>query len=189
MLAVEALIKFRDMPGLKKVLDVGSGTGEHANNIRAKGIEVLTNSLEAPADLICDFLTLREEKEFCGIWASHVLEHQPNPNLFLQKCFRLLKDNGILAVTVPPAKREVVGGHVTLWNAGTLLYQLILAGFDCSNASVKSYGYNISVIVRKKEAILPALRMDCGDIERLAKFFPMKVEQGFNGEIKEINWI
>jgi hypothetical protein len=53
---------------------------------------------------------------------------------------------------------------------------------------VKRYGYNISVIVQKKEANLPVLKYDFGDIEALSEFFPMPVTNGFNGDIEELNW-
>ena len=102
---------------------------------------------------------------------------------FLQYLFHHLD-----TISVPPLRHNIVGGHVSLWNAGLLLYNLILAGFDCSEASVKQYGYDISVVVQKKEAILPELNYDHGDIEVLAKFFPMKVKQGFHGQLDEINW-
>jgi hypothetical protein len=82
------------------------------------------------------------------VWCSHVLEHQPNAGLFLAKLIRDCRDGGILAITVPPAKTEIVGGHVSLWNAGLLLYRLALTGIDCRDARVKTYGYNVSVIVR-----------------------------------------
>lgn len=108
--------------------------------------------------------------------------------MFLKKCFDLLEDDGILAITIPPLKHAIVGGHLTLWNAGLLIYNLILAGFDCSKASVKTYGYNISVIVRKKQAVHGQLVMDNGDIETIAHLFPFNAKQGFHGEIKEINW-
>lgn len=169
------------------VIDIGSGTGEHAKYLRDKGKQVTTVSLEPPADKIGDFMGMVLDPVE-AIWASHVLEHQRNPGKFLERCFSLLTPNGILAVTVPPAKHNIVGGHVNLYNAGILLYQMILAGFDCSQASVKSYGYNISVVVKKKKANLPPLRMDSGDINRLAEFFPMEVREGFDGQIGEINW-
>lgn len=188
LLAEHALNKVLTYPDIVNVLDVGSGRGEHAEIMRAAGMTVTTNSLEPPADYVCDFLELPDDEFFDCLWCSHVLEHQPNPGLFLQKCFRLLRDDGLLAITVPPAKPAVVGGHVSLWNMGILLYHLILAGFDCRQAQGKQYGYNISVLVRKKAAELPELRMDCGDIERLAEFFPFKAEHGFNGEIQKINW-
>lgn len=170
---------------INSVLDVGSG-GVHSDTFKQHGKHVTTNNLY-DADVIGDYL----ECDFVPhdlVWASHVLEHQPNPNLFLRKCFKDIKKGGYLAVTVPPLKHEIVGGHVSLWNEGLLIYHCILAGFDCSEAMVKKYGYNISLIVKKKPAILPKLNMDYGDIEKLAEFFPMKVEHGFNGEIGEVNW-
>lgn len=169
----------------RSVLDIGSGGG-HAEVFRKHGKEVTTVNLYE-ADYVGDYNEM-ELGTFDCLWASHVLEHQPNPNLFLKKCFRDLNENGWLAVTVPPLKHEIVGGHVTLWNAGLLLYQLILAGFDCSKANVKTYGYNISVIVRKKHLSLPTLRMDFGDIETLAPYFPIPVRNSFDGRILEVNW-
>lgn len=182
--APQALEKVLQMDFLT-VLDVGSG-GSHAETFRENGKLVTTVNLH-DADVVGDYLSTNLGKFDC-IWASHVLEHQPNPNLFLKKCFEDLNENGILAVTVPPLKHEIVGGHVTLWNAGLLLYQLILAGFNCVKASVKTYDYNISIILRKDPINLPKLKMDFGDIETLSPYFPMLVYNGFNGEIKEINW-
>jgi SAM-dependent methyltransferase len=170
----------------KSVLDIGSGAGVHADILRKNGRTVTTISL-GNADIVGDFITTELGKYDC-VWASHVLEHQTNVGLFLNKCFDCLNYNGILAVTVPPSKPEIVGGHLTTWNAGLLLYNLILAGFDCSEASVKTYGYNISVVVRKKKANLTGLHMDYGDIERIKRFFPFDAEHGFNGNIGEINW-
>lgn len=170
------------------VLDIGSGDGVHALAFAQQGRRVTTISLRRPADVLADYCEHEFAEPFDCLWASHVLEHQPDPGRFLRKCHRDLRDGAILAITVPPMKDEIVGGHVTVWNAGLLLYQSILAGFDCAEAAVKSYGYNVSVIVRKRGIELPALAMDEGDIERLARFFPLPVAQGFDGHIREANW-
>jgi len=164
----------------KTVLDLGSGEGLRDKIFREKGKSLTTCSLIPPADYVLDYLET-DFPQFDCIWASHVLEHQLNVNFFLKKCFSELKDNGIFAVTVPPLKHEIVGGHVTLWNQGLLLYNLILAGFDCKLAWVKTYGYNISVVVRKKSLLCPDLVYDYGDINKLAQFFPYSVTEGFNG--------
>jgi len=169
----------------KTVLDIGAGY-DHAEIFRSHGKIVTTNNLY-DADYVGDYLNLDLEPFDC-IWASYVLEHQVNPGLFLQKCFRDLKEGGLLAVAVPPLKSEIVGGHVTLWNAGILLYQLVLAGFDCSQALVKTSGYNICAIVRKKSFTMPKLKNDFGDIKTLNRYFPFDAEHGFNGDIGEINW-
>lgn len=182
--ALKLLLKEKD---LKTVLDIGSGSGQHAWMLRNEGFVVTTLSLEPPADIIGDFADLPEDVIYDAIWAAHVLEHQLNPGAFLKKCFRLIRDNGIFSVTVPPLKHEIVGGHVNLYNAGLLIYQCILAGFDCSAANVRKYDYNISLTVRKKEAILPKLRMDNGDIDLLSRFFPFDVKEGFNGDFRRVH--
>jgi hypothetical protein len=71
-----------------------------------------------------------------------------------------------------------------------LLYNLILAVYDCSKASAITDGYDVSVIVQRGEEPLrlPELAMDAGDIELLAPFFPMPASQGFDGNISAINW-
>jgi trans-aconitate methyltransferase len=184
----EALVRLMLYPRIKLVLDIGSGDGEHARILRDSGLSVTTVSLQPPADHVGDFLQWDSRQRFDAIWACHVLEHQVNPGLFLVACRERLHPGGVLAVTVPPAKHEIVGGHVTLWNAGLLLYQLILAGFDCRRARVGTYGYNISVLVQRADAELPALRHDAGDIERLARWFPLRVRHGFDGELPDIDW-
>jgi len=173
------------------LLDIGSGPKSAAYSLFTDNGKTVTRQDINPdyqPDLLGDFNNLATDKLYDCVWCSHVLEHQLNVNHFLTKIFHTLKDGGVLAITVPPRKDEIVGGHVTLWNAGLLLYNLILAGFDCKNAAVKSYGYNISVIVEKKTAILPNLNYDAGDINALNEFFPLGVFEGFDGNIQEKNW-
>ena len=182
---------------VQTVLDVGSGGGEAAEILREAGKTVTTVSYIPPADWVGDFSDYPESTLYDALWVSHTLEHQLNPNVFLQKCHRLLRPGGVLAVTVPPHKDNIVGGHVTMWNSGLLLYHLILAGFDCTEARVSglyshipdSYPYNQSVIVQKSDSpALPELEYDCGDIEKLAQFFPVPVFHGFDGNINPVRW-
>lgn len=175
------------------VLDVGAGEGVHSRWLAEQGKSVTSICYSGgygfEPDLIGDYMDAAFAEPFDAIWASHVLEHQLDAGAFLRRLYRDLKPGGVLGITVPPMKPEIVGGHVSLWNAGLLLYNLILAGFDCSEASVLSQGYNVSILVRKRRARLPAdLTMDFGDIEKLARFFPMPVRQSFNGAISSLNW-
>jgi SAM-dependent methyltransferase len=182
--ALERLIEIRP----DTVLDVGSGAGIHARHMREAGLSVTTLDIAPPADIVTDFRTWRLPREYGAVWASHVLEHQPDPGEFLRHCFGLIREGGWFAVTVPPLKHDIVGGHVTLWNAGLLLYQLILAGFDCAQARVGTYAYNISVIVQKRSRPEVPLVFDTGDIETLAPFFPLPVKHGFCGQIPDVRW-
>lgn len=189
MLAPDALALFLESLSAKpgsRVLDVGSGSGEHAVIIQDAGHRVETCDL---IDGVNYMIRPTRPQSYDGIWCSHVLEHQTNPGDFLRKLRTDLKPGGLLAVTVPPLKHQIVGGHVTLWNAGILLYQLILAGFDCQDAAIKRYDYNISVLLRRRDIVdMPALRMDSGDINKLARFFPFPVGEGFDGNLREHQW-
>jgi hypothetical protein len=123
------------------------------------------------------------------IWASHVLEHQQNIEIFLTKCRSLLSDDGWFCVMVPPYKEQVVGGHATNgWNIGQLMYNLLLTNFDIKNGHFIRHGYNICAFVKKSKQPLPPIKMSIGDIEKTQDLWPIKVKQGFNGNIKEINW-
>ena len=199
MLAVEAITKLISEFEFQTVLDIGSGEGEHSRIFKHYGKIVsavdLGGSLYyknrvADANYIGEYVELDFPGPFDCIWCSHVLEHQRNIGTFLEKIYHDLKDDGVLAITVPPSKPNIVGGHVTVWNAGLLLYNLILAGFDCSEASVLKYDYNISVILRKKAALISSLDLssDIGDIEKLAHLFPLHVHQDFDGDLVEVNW-
>lgn len=170
------------------VLSVGDvSSSDHS--VVISGVSNLTTiSLESGADIVSDYNEYKFKKKFDGIWCAHCLEHQRSVGVFLDKIFSDLKDGGILCITVPPRKDKIVGGHLSLWNGGLLLYNLILAGFDCSGAEVLKDGYNISVIVRKKAAKIPDLKMDCGDIEALSHFFPFPAEHGFDGNIEKIGF-
>jgi SAM-dependent methyltransferase len=199
-LAQEALYALLHNFDFNSVLDIGCGEGWHATRLLQYGKKVTcvdlgnscyfrNNKIDAGLELIVgDYLSLNFERKFDCIWLSHVLEHQLDVQQFLEKIHRDLSEGGILAITVPPLKNQIVGGHVNLFNMGLLLYRLIMAGFDCKAAHCKSYGYNLSVILRKRTIIVPDIEYDSGDIEKLAPFFPFRVVEGFFGEIDLVNW-
>lgn len=160
------------LPAGASVLDLGSGAGTHAVAMREAGLQPTTISLIPPADIVGDFFET-ELPRFDAVWASHVLEHQVNPGLFLGRCFELLPEGGILAVTVPHDRRDMAGGHVIAWSEGLLAYHLVLAGFDCARARVGLYKRQLSFVLSKvSRPEVPGLICDCGDLELLAPYFP-----------------
>jgi SAM-dependent methyltransferase len=173
------------------VLDVGGGTGPYRDLFISESKKVYTSDIKE-SDFEGDFNAYDFGSiKFECVWCVHTLEHQLNVNHFLTKIHSILVEGGVLAISVPPMKHNIVGGHVSLWNAGILLYNLILAGFDCSDAAVRTYGYDVSVIVKKRSILkLPDLKYDHGDIETLSKYFPrdLRANQGFHGQIPAINW-
>jgi SAM-dependent methyltransferase len=186
MHAQEALKRFI-AEGPRNVLDVGAGAGLHAAEMRRAGLPVTTVDIAGAQDIVGDYLEVPLNRQYSAIWCSHVLEHIRNPGQFLNKVFQDLEPGGLLSITVPPMRTKLVGGHINQFTPASLVYQLVLAGFDCSQARVGVYGYNVSVLVRKRAAQLPALVDDCGDIERLAAFFPWPVRQGVDG-LGSVNW-
>lgn len=187
-----------DAHDFETVLDIGSGAGEQTEALRAQG-KIVTeldygesvyfrDRPDGAGQIIRgDFLVVDLPQSYDCIIASHVLEHQLNVQQFLRKVHAHLNEGGVLGLSVPPAKPEIVGGHVTLWNAGLLLYNLVLAGFDCREAWVRKYGYNISVAVKKRSITLPPLEYDNGDIDRISAFLPNGWGEGFNGDITILN--
>jgi SAM-dependent methyltransferase len=186
------------------VLDVGAGALKHTNIFLKNGKTVdicdYGNSIyyENKEELngirkkfIGDFNEIEIKEKYDVLWCCHILEHQLNVNNFLKKTNHLLKEGGYLCILVPPRKPNLVGGHVTLWNAGLVIYNLILAGYDCSEyCEICQYDYNIGIIIKKKKInMLPKnLSMDKGDLKLLSKYFPFEVYHGINGDIMKLKY-
>lgn len=172
------------------ILDIGCGDCLHTDYFKANGKTVTSTDYSAkrPDVIEGDYLSL-EFNQHGAVWCSHVLEHAPDTNTFLQKVINDCREGGVIAINVPPLKHSIVGGHVSLWNTGLLLYRLVLCGLDCSEARVGTYGYNCSVVVTKRSVELPPLSHGNGDLEKLSSLFPFSVKQGFNGQNITHNWI
>ncbi len=189
--------------GIKKLLEhfefetvVDVGCGGHFDQSKAflsggktvTAVDPYDSGIEIPQEIT--FINSKVEDlngpeyQYDVVWCCHCLEHQNNAIEFLQKLKHVMKPDSLVAITVPPLKHNIVNGHVTLWNGGLLLYNLVLAGFNCRNAMVRKYGYNITVII-KREDIQP----DTIHIKDLAHWLPDGYNyQGFDGDIEELNW-
>lgn len=84
------------------------------------------------------------------------MEHQRNIGLFLNKCFDDLSEKGILAITVPYRTNDnsLELGHAVNFDPLHLIYNLVLAGFDCSEIKLKVYDFNIGIILKKNITLL-----------------------------------
>lgn len=122
-----------------------------------------------------------------GIWASHVLEHAPNPGHFLARAWASLRPEGWLAVVVPPFKPKVVMGHISPgWNLGILMYALAAAGFDPARGHFLRHGYNLAGFVPKAPR-RPARHEDAFKNPALWPF-AFDPAQGFDGDLAACNW-
>jgi SAM-dependent methyltransferase len=190
--------KLLDEFTFETVLDVGCGAGQQTDIFLKHGKQVTTvdygrsvyfETNHGPTTtLIGEFCNMHFDGQYDCVWASHILEHQTNAGLFLNKLHSVTKEDGVICVTVPPVHHRVLGGHVSLWTGGLLLYNLVLAGFDCKHASILRYGFNITVIVKKRSVDVPDLVYDKGDVDAIAEFLPAGLKEGFDGNITRLNW-
>jgi SAM-dependent methyltransferase len=189
------------------VLDIGCGQGEHSDIFYKNSKDVTAidygnsryfqeNKSKINA-IVGDYTNYSFCKQFDCVWASHILEHTLNVHEFLLKMHKDTKEGGVVAITVPPLHFNVVGGHVNLFTSSLLLYKMILAGFDCKNARVLEYGWNISIIVEKNSIDVigsNTLNYDYGDIKTLKQYFPLTIQKiiketdTFLFEGHSINW-
>lgn len=198
--AQDALIKCGEDAAITTVLDVGCGIGNHSGIFLEYGKTVTGIDIGVPCNVQSDrFTYIRDnflEYNFAEcydlVWCSHVLEHQLAVGKFIQKLFSCCKENGKVAITVPnETQGRVVEGHVNVWNAGLLMYNIIKSGFSCRHAAVKTYANNVSVIV-------PYEKIETNEhkIRHSRQYFPSNMVCGqneyggvaFDGNIMELNW-
>jgi len=192
----DALYKLINEYSFSNLLEIGPGPGIQnkilKENTSSNIITIDISNKIFDADIISDYVLYEFNNKFDAIWCSHVLEHILEPQNFLKKMYNDLEEGGVLGITVPPLKHNIVQGHVTLWNAGLLLIHLIRAGFDCTEAKVGTYGYNVSVIVKKKSILNPDSSERPDTPYNIYKYLPSGVKLGshneFDGRIININW-
>lgn len=162
MLARDAIDKLLAEYEFDSVLDVGAGRGDQSKIFVQCGKAVtailaydniMDEALREKIDFVYgDYLVHKFPNKFDLIWASHILEHQRNIGAFLEKAWADLNDEGILAISVPPAELLSGGGHVNYFSEPYLIYHCLINGFDLSDVRIKRYGYNLSLICRKRNS-------------------------------------
>lgn len=117
-----------------RLLDVGSGSGVHTQIFRHAGFTVTSiDKYSESADIKDGFLSHKFPEKYDYIFCSHVIEHQRNCGLFLDKLFDTLKDDGILIISAPKHDANMmIEGHINSFIFPLFLQQLIFSGFDCN---------------------------------------------------------
>ena len=191
--ALERLLNLQ--PG--NLLDVGAGDLRHSIFAASKGIDVTsvdfgtsvyaeqTKADDIPGNITSiqrDFLTWHEDSEFDAVFASHVLEHQPNPGLFLKCCLDKTKEGGILCIVVPFPEKNLVDGHISSFTPASLAYLLALQGTSLRTSSAFESHGEFALIVEKASFDPQGLGLtyDSGDIQKLAPFLPNFIQPGIN---------
>lgn len=184
----------------KTVLDVGSGEGLQKRFFESLGKKVSTcdygfekaahcNHKSNAYDYVGNFINIDIDQKFDFVFSSHVLEHQRNVALFLEKKIDCCKPSGYICTVVPIRKPFITGGHCSIWNPGLLLYNFVLSGIDCSESYLEQRDYDICLVVPNKKFDIKShhLTYDRGDVDKLMKYFPFDLTEPFNGDIMKIN--
>lgn len=212
LVSYEALEKIINDKKHVSVLDIGCGQGIQGRFMSDYGKEVtgITISDEDGYDGRCwknvikaDFLTVELEQKYDIVWASHILEHIMDVEGFLRKMKEAVAPGGCLALTVP-RENSILLPHIHSFSAGRLLRYMLCAGYDCRNAQILEYGYNISIILPEVRYIEREFNVD-GFVDESANatgaddlflYLPKEIKLSkswdniyyFNGNIYELNW-
>lgn len=165
----------RHKAGRKEIFDLVGFDGAEviATDHRPSLMEFEGVSLSDAAISTCDIVILSE------------LHRQRNVGSYLDRAFSLLKVDGVCILFCPAYSNSVGSGNTSsLWNAGYIIYNLILAGFDCKKSKVSTFENEIQLTAYKTNRVSKGVSI--GDV---ADFFPLEVYQHFNGNIKELNWV
>jgi len=165
----------------KTVLDVGSGKSEHTKSLLAHGAKVVGIDMQ-PARLRHpnyshvqgNFLVLSTFDQYDAVWTSHTLEHVPDPGVFLRKCRTVTKLGGWFGIVVPSDRNDIlIDSHCTFWTPAHLLYNMVLAGWNCKDAEYYTEGRDIGLLVSRMDVPTKAFTYATGQLGALQDYFPV----------------
>lgn len=132
------------------ILDIGAGPGYHCDYFGERGLLPVACDRFPETFLFRDRIPLvrsieeLRDRKFDYVFASHVLEHQPDTFTALTAWRTLLVPEGSILIIVPPYVPEPTDDHWNIgWNIGQLALLLVAAGFDCSRSLFLKTGHNI----------------------------------------------
>ena len=124
------------------VLDLGVGKGAAAMAFLSRGATVVGVDVEespfehesyhhrqGPVE------HMEPSTKYNLIWTANLLQCLPNVQAFLVQLAESLEDDGHLFIAVPSKAQDRLSiGNLTVWTPALLIYNLVCAGWDCSNA-------------------------------------------------------
>ncbi len=145
------------------LLDVGCGSGLFLNNMQclgwnAHGVELdkkasgmardvfkLKNICTGPLDE-ADF----RDQSFDAVTMAHVIEHMPEPEESLRKCYRLLRPGGLMVITSPNSAGLGRRRFGALWRGWEPPRHIFIYNLDSISRIISSCGFKI------RKAVTPA---------------------------------
>lgn len=189
---IDELVRHYDF---NSVLDVGCGQGDIFDYLGKVGCEVKgvgCDFLEPEDVRVSGFQYIKSdithfswEHQFDLVVSSHVIEHVADTGEFINRMFSHLKVGGVFCLIWPPPKKQVVGGHLHVFNMGLMLYNLVRSKVDCSDVRMYRCGYNLAIMGRYNPIKDLTLSYNRYELELLGDYFPCPVKQGFDGTLSK----
>lgn len=83
------------------------------------------------------------------------VEEQLNLHRYLVSLRELIREDGLVAMVVPNAHHELIDRHFNLFTVGTLMYNMVRAGWDCREAQLRFDGRFINVMIKRHDIAPP----------------------------------
>lgn len=186
-----------DFKKIKKIADVGAGPGNQAKYLSSLGLNVTCiDYVEPRYDLKWLLPTDASGDRYDAIWSHHCLEHIPDPVSALVEWKDMLNPGGKLFLTVPEIGLTMSSGHINSFNLPLLMYQLAMAGFNCSAKQFTKVRSHLRIAVTKSKKYSPSSSSLTRSLSELASYglFPPSVttaikESGrFSAKDMHLNW-
>jgi SAM-dependent methyltransferase len=137
----------------KKLLDAGSGPGNHSWIFKQLGFNTTCLDFKKPLYNIPHYHPEEQVKELFDIlWSHHCLEHIYDPIRVLASWRKFLKPSATFYLTVPHMDNTISSGHIIRYNIPMMIYHLAIAGYDCSNVYYARQGNHLRVIVKNSKS-------------------------------------
>lgn len=128
----------------KKILEIGAGSQPHYEYLKNKKCRYyileknkVKKNNKNKFIYLCNKNLKSKKKFFDRIIVSHTLEHIPFPDIFLKKTFKLLKNGGVMSISLPTDPGF-------LWRLGRLYNKLFIIKKNL-NISSLDYDYMNSI--------------------------------------------
>ena len=151
---IEFIVSQKNNIGIlyNKALDIGSGKGIHSEILKESGLEVYKLDMYSnDAEYKVDFIKHNFKEKFDVIFCSHVIEHQRNVGIFLDKIYDIMSENGVLIISAPKHHAErLIEGHLNCFLTTYFIQHLIHAGFDVKTGKYLSSFENSAIVSKAR---------------------------------------